>query len=142
MHYHALFEPAEEGGFIITVPDFSWGVSEGDTEEEAREMAVALLKTLIQEHIRQGEDIPPPALRKGKKFRAIALPPLDGIKTELYMAFKASGMSKAELARRLGIPKTIVDRLFDLKHRTRLEQLDAACRVLGKQIEIRVRDAA
>lgn len=43
MAYAARFEPADEGGFIITIPDFGWGVSQGDSEQEAREMAFALL---------------------------------------------------------------------------------------------------
>ena len=36
MEYAALFEPAEEGGFVITIPDFGWGFSQGETEVEAR----------------------------------------------------------------------------------------------------------
>ena len=39
MEYAALFEPAEEGGFVITIPDFGWGFSQGETEVEARQMA-------------------------------------------------------------------------------------------------------
>jgi predicted RNase H-like HicB family nuclease len=45
MEYPALFEPAPEGGFIVTIPDFGWGVSQGDTEDEALQMAIALLQT-------------------------------------------------------------------------------------------------
>jgi len=48
------------------------------------------------------------------------------------MAFLASGIRKAELARRLGIPKTTVDRLFDLDRHTRLDQIEAAFAALGK----------
>ena len=35
MEYGALFEPAAEGGFVVTIPVFRWGVSQGDTEQEA-----------------------------------------------------------------------------------------------------------
>ena len=142
MEYAALFEPAEEGGFVITIPDFGWGVSQGDTEEEARGMAVALLQTLVEEHIRNGEALPLPSKPRGKKYRSIRLPALQGAKAELYMAFLESGIRKAELARRLGIPKTTVDRLFDFKNRTRLDQIEAAFAVLGKRLSIEVEDAA
>ena len=71
MEYAALFESAEEGGFVITIPDFGWGVSQGDTEEEARAMATALLQTLIKEHIRRGEALPRPTRPRGKKYRLI-----------------------------------------------------------------------
>jgi antitoxin HicB len=142
MEYPALFEPAEEGGFVVTFPDFGWGVTQGDTEEEAREMAVDALLTMIEEHIRQGEPVPHPTHPRGKRYRFIRLPALEAAKTELYIAFQASGIRKAELARRLGIPKTTVDRLFDFANHTRLDQIEAAFAALGKRLAIEVRDAA
>jgi antitoxin HicB len=60
----------------------------------------------------------------------------------LYREFLASGIRKPELARRLGIPKAHVDRLFDLRHHSRLDQIEAAFKALGKEISIEVRDAA
>ena len=142
MEYAALFEPAEEGGFVISIPDFGWGVSQGDTEDEARQMAAALLQTLVQEHIRKGEELPLPTRPRGKKYRAVRLPALQSAKAELYMAFKESGIRKAELARRLGIPKTTVDRLFDFGNHTRLDQMEAAFATLGKRLAVEIKDAA
>ena len=54
----------------------------------------------------------------------------------------ASRIRKAELARRLRIPKTTVDRLFDFENHTRLDQIEAAFAALGKELSIIVRDAA
>jgi antitoxin HicB len=142
MEYHARLEPAEEGGFVITIPNFGWGVSEGDTEAEAREMAIALLQTLVQEHIRNGRDLPRPSKPRGRKFRMIRLPALQAAKAELYREFLASSIRKAELARRLAVPKTSVDRLFDLRHHSRFDQIEAAFKALGKEIRIQVSDAA
>jgi antitoxin HicB len=142
MEYPALFEPAEEGGFVVTFPDFDWGITQGDTEQEAREMAVDALATMIQEHIRKGEALPPPTRPRGRKVRLIRLPALQEIKAELYVAFRSSGIRKAEWARRLGIPKTVVDRLFDFGTHTRLEQLEAAFTALGKKLDVNIRDAA
>jgi antitoxin HicB len=142
MEYRALFEPAEEGGFTITFPDFGWGVSQGEAEQDSREMAVALLQTLVQEHIRRGEKLPKGGNPRGRKYRAIRLPAMQAAKAELYRQFKASGLRKIDLAHRMGIPKSIVDRLFDLKHHSRLEQLEAAFSALGKELTIEIRDAA
>ena len=72
----------------------------------------------------------------------IRLSALHGIKVELYQAFGASGISKSELARRLAIPKTVIDRLFDLRNRTRLDQIEAAFAALGKRVDVNIRDAA
>ena len=37
--YTVLFEPAEEGGYVVTVPALPGCVTQGETLEEAREMA-------------------------------------------------------------------------------------------------------
>ncbi len=43
----AIFETAEEGGLVVTFPDWSWGVTQGDDENEAVEMAIDALETMI-----------------------------------------------------------------------------------------------
>jgi antitoxin HicB len=142
MEYPARFEPAEEGGFVVTFPDFGWGVTQGDSEAEAREMAADALTTMIEEHIRSGDPLPRPSKPRGRKYRMIRLPALAAAKAELYQIFSESGVRKAELARRVGMSKTNVDRLFDLRHRSRLDHLERAFRALGKELRVEVRDAA
>jgi len=142
MEYPALFEPALEGGFVVTFPDFGWGITQGDNEAEAREMAVDALSTIIREHIRKGEDLPRPSKPRGRRYRTIRLPALQNMKAELYAAFRASGVKKVELARQLGVPIATVDRLFDFGTRTRLDQIETAFTVLGKRLTVEVQDAA
>ena len=48
------------------------------------------------------------------------------------------GIKKAELARRLGWHTPQVDRLFDLRLASRLDQIEAAAAVLGRHLEVRV----
>jgi len=141
--YQALFEPDREvGGFVITFPDFGWGVSQADTEDEALVMAEDLLATMIGDHIKHSQAIPVATKLRGARYRQISLPALQSVKVELYQAFRASGMRKAELARRIGIPKSNLERLFDLRHHSRLEQLEAAFSALKKRLWFEVRDAA
>jgi antitoxin HicB len=142
MKYPALFEPAEEGGFVVTFPDVKGAITQGDDEQDAREMAEDALITMFASCIRHGEDLSLPSRRAGRKYRLIELPAIVAAKVELYVAFKASGMTKAALAQRLGIAKTHIDRLFDFKNRTRLDQLEAAFRVLGKRLVIGIEEAA
>jgi antitoxin HicB len=101
MEYPARFEPAAEGGFVVTFPDFEWGVTQGDTEAEAREMAADALTMIIKEHIRGGERLPQPSKPRGRKYRMIRLPALAAGKAELYQIFYESGARKAELAWRV-----------------------------------------
>jgi antitoxin HicB len=140
--YTALFENADEGGFVVTFPDFGYGVTQGETEEECLNMASDLLACLIGDAIEAGKELPVQGKYRGKKYRSVEPPALAAVKAELYRAFLASGMRKAELARRLGIPKANIDRLFNVRHSTRIEQLEAAFRAIGKGMTIGVKDAA
>lgn len=142
-HYQALFEPDHEaGGYVVTFPDFGYGVTQGETDQEAMEMAQDLLMLTIGDFIRQTKPLPKPSRRRGARFRPVPLPALQAAKVELYTAFVKSGLKKAEFARRIGIPKTHIERLFSLRHLSRLDQIEAAFAALGKRVEIAVRDAA
>lgn len=54
----ALFEPAPEGGFVVTVPALPGLVTEGDTLEEAREMVKDAIRGYLESLIKHGEQIP------------------------------------------------------------------------------------
>ena len=96
----------------------------------------------ISDYIREGKRLPVPARRRGTKFRPVPLPALQSAKVDLYTAFLESGLKKTELARRIGIPKTHIERLFSLRHHSRLDQIEAALAALGKRLHIETRDAA
>jgi antitoxin HicB len=51
-------------------------------------------------------------------------------------------MKKAELARHIGIPKTHIERLFSLRHHSRLNQIESSFAALGKRLHVEVRNAA
>ncbi|HLJ55821.1 MAG TPA: type II toxin-antitoxin system HicB family antitoxin [Chthonomonadaceae bacterium] len=42
-----VFEPAAEGGFIAFIPEVPGAISEGGTQDEAREMVLEALQELI-----------------------------------------------------------------------------------------------
>jgi antitoxin HicB len=141
--YLALFEADRKaGGYTVTFPDFGYGATQGETSEEATEMARDLLALTISDYVREGKPLPKAARRRGPGFRPVALPALQSAKVDLYAAFLESGLKKSEFARRIGIPKTHIDRLFSLRHRSRLEQIEAALGALSKHLYIEVRDAA
>ncbi len=131
----------ESGGYTVTLPDFGWGVTQGDNLTDAEKWAGRLLHDMIAHVIKNNEAIPE-GKTKGRGLRMVALDSLAQTKVACCLAFRASGMRKSELARRMGIPKTSVDRLFDLDHASRLEQIDAALRALGKRLIVAVEGAA
>lgn len=76
--------------------------------------------------------------RPGRGQRIVRPSALECAKLGVYRAMTEQGIRKAELARRLGWHMPQVDRLFDLRHASRLDQIEAAARVLGRRIEVRV----
>jgi antitoxin HicB len=141
--YLALFEPDREaGGYVVTFPDFGYGATQGETDKEAMEMAQDLLMLTIVDFIRESKRLPKPKGHRGSKFRPVELPALQAAKVDLYTTFLESAMRKAEFARRIGIPKTHIDRLFSLRHHSRLDQIEAAFAALGKRLHIEARNAA
>jgi antitoxin HicB len=139
--YLALFEPdVNDGGYVVTFPDFGYGVTQGETDREAMEMAQDLLMLTIADYIREGKRLPAPTRRRGMRRRPVSLPALQSAKVDLYKAFLDSGLKKAEFARRIGSPK--IEHLFSLRHHSRLNQIEVALAALGKRLHIETRDAA
>jgi antitoxin HicB len=53
LRYTAIFEPAQEGGYVVSVPALPGCVTEGDTFEEAMEMvkdAISLYIESLKDH--------------------------------------------------------------------------------------------
>lgn len=58
--YHAVFDPAEEGGFNVSFPNFPGCYTFGRTFEEAKQMAQEVLELWMEVMAEEGKDIPPP----------------------------------------------------------------------------------
>lgn len=57
--YPVIFEPAEEGGFIVSVPDVSGCFTDGETMTEAMEMAKDALEMMLVHYEDNKMQIPP-----------------------------------------------------------------------------------
>ncbi len=56
--FTVLFEPAEEGGYVVTCPALPGLVTEGDTLEEARAMAEDAIRAYLESLRKDGLPIP------------------------------------------------------------------------------------
>src|SRR5260370_26614671 len=56
--YTVLFEPAEEGGYVVTCPALPGLVTEGDTLEEARAMAADAIRGYLESLVKDGLPLP------------------------------------------------------------------------------------
>ncbi len=139
--YPVVLEADDNDTVMVSFPDVPGAVSFGDDEDEALMRAVDALETMFIATIGDRRDIPVPS-RPRQRQRTVTLPPLAAAKVALYQTMREQGVRKAELARRLHCDFRQVDRLLDLRHRSRLDQIEAALAALGKRLEIGLRDAA
>ena len=126
--------PAEEGGYIVNFPDAPNGWSQGEDRDEALVQAEDLLEEIVLGMMAHSEDVPLPSPAKGRP--TVALPALTAAKLEAYRAMRAAGLNKTQLAERLGWQPSQVTRLFDGRHASRLDQIEAALRVLGRRLVV------
>jgi len=139
--YQALFKP-EDDWLIITFPDFGWGVSNGKGEADSLEMACDLLFTMVNHLMKEGADLPVPRNYRSRHYRQISLSAAESAKVELYLEFRKSGLSKAELATRMGLSEITIDRLFSLRHVSRFDHMERAFLALGKRMVLTIQSAA
>jgi antitoxin HicB len=135
--YELLPQPA--GGFTVFFPDVPEAITQGDTEREAAAMGENALVTALSFYTDHAERLPRPSPAHGRPLAYV--PPLVAAKLALHDSMLAAGVSNVTLARQLGKDVKTVRRLRDPLHQSRINQVDAALRVLGKRMGV-VIDAA
>ena len=139
--YSLQIEPDENDTLLITCPSIPGVVTFAETEADIEYWAIDAIETMFWSMMRFEEALPPSDAPRPAE-RQVRLPLLSSLKFDLYEACRAAGVSRAELARRLGWHREQVDRLFRLNHASRLEQLEAAFGAVGCVIDLQVRTAA
>ncbi|MEQ1635198.1 MAG: type II toxin-antitoxin system HicB family antitoxin [Methylococcales bacterium] len=122
------------GTILVTFPDIPEAITFGTTEAEATRHAVDALETALSFYVDARQPLPEASVRPD--LPTVSLSALESIKLAVYQEMTVQGIRKAELARRLGWKAPQVDRLFDLGHASRLDQLEAAAKALGRHINV------
>ena len=135
--YPVNLEVQAEGGYVVTFPDVPEAITQGEDEDEALLYAVDALETALSFYVDSRKPLPSPSTPK-RGQRTVRPSALEGAKLGVYQAMTSQGVKKSELARRLGWHMPQVDRLFNLHHASRLDQIEAAARVLGCRLEVTV----
>ena len=137
--YRVKLEPDDNGTVLVTCSALPEVTTFGENKSEAMRRAVDAIEEALAARIAESEEIPEGHQRGPNLVR---LPVLSVLKVELYRRLRASGVTRAELGRRLGWKRESVDRLFRLDHASRLEQLEAAFAALGQAVTVSVHAAA
>jgi len=140
--YRILLTPDDNGTFLVTCPALPEVTTFGDTEIACERHARAAIEEALAARIARGVSIPLSDVAEtapaGSSVRVIDLPALIDVKVELYAALERAGLTRAELGRRLDWKRTSVDRVFQLGHASRFDQLEAAAAALGLAVKAEV----
>lgn len=140
--YPVTLTPDEtDGGFVVTFPDVPEAITQGSDITDSLVQAADALEEAIAGRIRRGDSIPEPS-EAGQEQPIVLVPALTAAKAALYLALRQSGITKSELAERLGCDEKEVRRLLDPKHLSKLPRIQKALAALGKTIAVRLIDQA
>ncbi|MDE0190157.1 MAG: hypothetical protein OXQ90_02265 [Gammaproteobacteria bacterium] len=120
----------------IAFPDLpdTWTECAPSGEQEA---AAALLVEALEFCVRERFAIPRPTRRPD--CEVIEPPLLVAAKVALYQAMRQKKLSNVAFARQLGTVEGTVRRLIDLRHRSHVDQVEAALAILGRRLAVTVR---
>ncbi len=139
MRYPVELTPDDNGTVLVTAPDLPEVTSFGDDEVDALAHALDAVETALQGRMADRLAIPEPSAIDAGAW--VILPALTTLKLELYRVMLDRGLRKADLARLLDWKPPQIDRLFDLGHASRLDQLEAAFAALGQEVVFTVHPA-
>lgn len=130
----------EDSFYLVKFPDLPGAATDAKTREEALAEAEDCLAEAIAGYLVRRESVPEPAYTDGDAF--VALDPLLAAKAALNNAMLDAGISRTELAARLGTDEKIVRRLLDPKHQSHIRAVLHAAALLGLKAEVRFERAA
>jgi antitoxin HicB len=135
MFFTYRLEPNGQGGFVIIFDDVAEAISEGVTEREAIENGQDALEVALLGRMKDGEALPAPSnLQPGASQLGVSAQA--AAKLAFYEAFKASGLSRLALARKLGKDEAEVRRMLDPYHATKLPALEQGIGALGHRLRV------
>lgn len=138
--YSVMLTPAEEGGYVVTCRDLPELVTQGETVEDALEQATDAMDEVFATYLTEGLDFPQPS--KAKRRERLVAPPAETVaKAALYVAMRRAGISKVQLAKRLGVDEKEVRRLLDPHYGSKLPRIAKAISLLGQRLVIGVEAA-
>ena len=72
--------------------------------------------------------------------RLVAVPADMAAKAAFVLAFRESGLSRVNLAQRLGADEKSVRRMLDPRHKTAASRINRALRTLGRELVVEVQE--
>jgi antitoxin HicB len=133
--YAVRLTPADEGGFVVSCRDLPQLVTQGDDLQQALTEAADAMDEVFAAYMQTSLPLPTPT--KPRKGEYMISPPAETVaKAALHVAMKEAGLTKVQLAQRMGIDEKEVRRLLDPHYGSKLPRIAKAIGLLGRRLVI------
>lgn len=133
--YPVTLTAADEGGYVVTCRDLPELITQGEDEHDALVQAADAMDEVFATYMIEGMDFPEPG--KARRGERLVSPPAETMaKAALYVAMREAGISKLQLAKRLGVDEKEVRRLLDPHYGSKLPRIAQAISALGQRLVI------
>ncbi len=133
--YKVVLKKQDEGGYLVQFPDFPEAITQGETREEAIQMAADCLEEAVANRIVMGLDIPN-GCNAGHDL--IALEIILAAKCALYLTMKKNKYKNVDLAKALHCDEKEVRRLLNPRYKSKIQRLETALKLLGEKLTLSV----
>lgn len=134
MRYPITVEKTDTG-FFVSFQDIPEALTEGQTMEEALEMARDALQTALEFYFEDERSVPMPSI-PAKDQPVIELSASLWAKVLLLNAMVTEHVRPVDLARKLQVKPQDVSRLLRLRHPSKIDSIANALHAIGKTLEL------
>lgn len=120
--------------YMVQFLDIPEAITCGDTLEQAKMMAHDALLTALEFYFEDLRIVPTPsALNNGQDY--IELPASIAVKVHLLNEMVRQRVKQVDLAKRMHLSPTQVNRIVNVRQSTKIDTISAAFSALGKQLD-------
>lgn len=124
--------------WLASFADVPEARTEGHTYAEAVDLASDALACALAGYVEERRELPRPGTpAPGEEL--VTVPALAAAKLVLYETMRHHGVTRAELARRLGVSVATVARIVSPDHRSHIDTVDRALRAVGLTLVVDAR---
>ncbi|WP_119344651.1 type II toxin-antitoxin system HicB family antitoxin [Facilibium subflavum] len=135
MKYNINIQKDDNGEYLVTFPDVPEAVTTVDSLDDLQAQAIDALISAFDFYIGNKKPIPIPK-KANKEF--IILPTTLASKIYLYNEWLASNLKKVDIANKMGMKPSNLERLFNLRYRSKMEAIEQAINILGKHLDVQI----
>ena len=135
--YPCQLTSSEDGGLEAIFTDVPEAITGGSDRAETLQMAEAALAAALARYVHNGSPVPTPSEPVDDQ-ELVPVPAAVAAKLALYTAMKEQGITKVELARRLGVSESAVRKLTNPDHRSHVSLVQEALRSVGRKLNVEV----